>query len=175
MAEQTVPTAVAVNKINANPEFKITLVAGGADVSNIYLKGYRGNPASQALPAGVTLTSDIGDSAGTLDYFMSVPLNITRMVMQTDNVANYQEKLVIGQYLPPFAGQVPSQRNIELTKYRQSTGNGYSDVTLPIEESMQTSAQFFIKLSKLKANSTLNIYVTAPNIAADNIVPVDSL
>lgn len=133
--------------------------AGGtAAYSKVYMIAGRGVAANKALPTGVTFSGDFATYADFLDYVNNVAEHIVGIRLQTDNTQNYSQKITLVNNTPNL--QNAKYKNIFLSKYRQSTGNGYSD-TLTIQDGnadFTILPQTNVIFDSLIKNSTVNVY-----------------
>lgn len=157
--------AVAVtnnfNDFSTNNQIELIFTAdnavGTAALSEIGLLPGTGKGRITALPAGVTLSGDYADIADFYDYVANNAMKVTNIFMQSADTTNYAGRLTVGMIQPN--GKTPGETYKQLTDYRESTGNGYSDVINIKNLQLVTIPKLYAKFD-LKKNTSIRVILT---------------
>ena len=140
------------NNFDSDPEFEIavTNTSEEADLLNVDIIPLITKAIAEV--ANLTYGSTVGNRTATTQFLRRINFMATSIAFQTSNVANYEGNLIFGEL--KYDGQT-KQKNVRLSKYRETNGNGYTDVAEVKNEPFVNNGYSFIVLSKLKANSTM--------------------
>lgn len=161
------------NNFSGTNEVHVAFTAdnvNAAAASKVYIKPGRGVIANATLPAGVTMSAgDFATYADFVDFINNVPQHVKYIRMQTDNTANYSKQLTFVNNTPNLQSTRP--KNVQLSLYRVSTGNGYDD-TLTVDNRKGDNAGDFLMIPQLNIifdsllkNSTVNIWFGVDSVA----------
>lgn len=122
------PKIGSSNQLGSFNEMTIRFTAASNAAANatIYPVPGAGSAAAAALPANVTYTGDFSTYADLVDYLKANKLHIRYIRIQTDNTANFSGRIEFGERKPNLVSN--TVQPMSLSQFRESTGNGYSDV-----------------------------------------------
>lgn len=149
------------NNFGTNNTLDFTVTAdnagGTAALNTVYILAGRGDTAYQSLPSGVTVSGDYDDWANLRDYLNNIPMTITQIQLKTDDTDNFGYRIETGNMNPNRQNEKISR--IDLTKYRQPTGNGYADSLTIADQAIAAIPQTFLSLQLLK-NTYIRVTLT---------------
>jgi|GEM_PF-6590265 len=159
----TVQTVDTFNNLSSTNEVTATFTAdnqsGTAAGTDVYILPGVGVGANKTLGTGITYSGDFASYADFIDYFTHVPMLISYIRVQTSNTANYSSRLTIQENKPNLRS--PQYKDLQMTNYRISTGNGYSD-TLTITNDIKGTTiwpNFSMVFKGLLKNSSISFYI----------------
>jgi len=170
--------AVAVannfNDFSTNNQIELIFVADNVNAaasSTIGLFPGTGKGRITALPAGVTVGGDYTDIADFYNYITNNAMKVTNIFMQSADTTNYAGRLTVGMIQPN--GKIPGETYKQLTDYRESTGNGYSDVINIKDLKLVTIPKLYAKFD-IKKNTTIRVILTVEScVESASLTPIN--
>ncbi|HTN47204.1 MAG TPA: hypothetical protein VL098_12720 [Flavipsychrobacter sp.] len=158
-----------INNFVANQEIRLTFLnTGGSNATrqNIDIFPKITNGSAATLPTGLTVPNTFGAWADWLRFINREDFQVSEIRIQTDDTSHFTGDLVMGE--TRFDG-VDVPEKVNMTKYRVSTGNGYSDVITIKDKPFTNKARFFMQLSQILTDKQVTIYM---KIAGCSAVPM---
>lgn len=154
MAEQTL-AQVQGNSIGKSSDAVIRITSANQAAQIVYFIPGVGKATAKALPASVTYSGDFATHADFKDYMEKNELGIVAIRLQTDNVQNFAQKLIIEERMHNDTNN-PLQK-LSLAKYRESNGADFADtLTIPGSEfggKLITKPRVSIRLESIQPDS----------------------
>ncbi len=164
---------VGINDFRNSNEVHMQFTASGAAAatSSFFPIPGAGSAARATLPTGVTYTGGAFSTyADAVDYFKSVGMQVIGMRISDSGTTNFTETMEFAD-VPPINNNI-QERKIDLTSYRESVGNGFSDVIRVPEARFNVNAQTYLRM-KIKQSTVLNIYFIVAKVGAKTFVPTN--
>lgn len=155
-----------LNNFEGSPEIFLTLSNTGSNHaarSNVKIFPKITDLTASTLPEGVVSTSTFGSFANFVKFIDREDFQVVEMRIQTDDVSHFIGYLEMGQTRIDGV-DVPEKLN--LSKYRVSVGNGYSDVITIKDRSFINKARFYMLLSSLKDNKEITFFFKVAGVSA---------
>lgn len=157
-----------VNNFQGNQEIEITFTNTGTDHAErsdfgVIPKITASSPGT--LPAGLTVSGTY-TWAQWLELLKRENFYVTEMRIQTDDTSHFSGNLKMGE---TRFDNVDVPETVNLSKYRVSVGNGYSDVITVKDKGFLNKARFFLVLSKIKDGKSISFYF---KVGAEGAPPV---
>lgn len=166
------PTYNPVNNFNGAPEIRLTLSNTGtnhAARTNVKIFPKITDVNAAILPEGITVSGTFGTYAQFVKFIDREDFDCVEMRIVTDDVSHYTGDIEMGE---TRIDGVDVPEKVNLTKYRVSTGNGYSDVITIKDKPFRNKARFYMSLSSLKDNKEITFYFKVAGVSAVPMVPV---
>lgn len=161
---------VLTNKFKGNNEIKVIITASGAAAADndfYLLQGAGGS--TRTLPANVTMAagSSFPTWADLQEFAKTVGFQVTGIRIIDSTTTNTGGTLLLTQHTPN--GINDEQQNIEISNYRISNGNGFSDVVRIDDVNFTADARTSLKGS-IKQSTTMIFYIKFASVGAKSYV-----
>lgn len=155
-----------LNNFEGAPEIRVTFSNTGtnhAARTNLKVFPKITDLTATTLPEGVVCTSTFGNFANFVKFIDREDFQVVEMRIQTDDTGHFTGDLEMGE---TRIDGVDVPEKVNLTKYRVSTGNGYSDVITITDKKFINKARFYMLLSSLKDNKEITFYFKVAGVSA---------